>query len=206
MSRSQTTGAADTAKDRSGTFYTDSQNSYANAQADVGNYEKSLGDYAAKVAKFQSSNPYVKGGQFDTASNQQTANTADAMARSAGEALQGQSLRTGENSAGAIGATEKMQEQNTRDLSADQAKLNQQRIGGEAAYNEKGVGMQGDVTKATEFPVAAETALSGQQGNLSEEELKNAMQAYESAPSFGDQFGGAFAKGLGSASAKFLMG
>lgn len=205
MSRAQESGTGDTAKGRSGTYYNNAQNSYANAQSDVGDYEKQLGDYGASIAKFRSSNPFVEGGEFQRDSNQQTANTADAMARSAGETLQGQALRTGQNSAGAIGATEKMEQQNTRDLSADQAKLNQARIGQEAGYNEKGVGMEGDLTRATEFPVQAETQLSGQQGALSDANLRDAIEAYQANPSFSDEFGGAFAKSLGEASAKFLI-
>lgn len=198
MSRGQESSTGDTAKGRSSTYYNNAQNSYSSAQADIGDYEKKLGDYAATVAKFRSSNPYVKGGEFQTSQNQQLANTSDAAARAAGTALQGQALRTGENSAGAIGATEAMQEENTRNLSAEQAKANEQRIGAEAGYNEKGVGMAGDVTKASEFPVQAETSLSGQQGQLSDAELEEAIRAYSLDPSFGDQFGSAFATGMGN--------
>ena len=127
-----------TSADQNASYFNESQNSYTQAQNAEGNYEDQL-------AKYASSNPYVQGGQFQTQTNRVLANTADAGAQAAGERLQGQALRTGQNSAGDVAATEQMQQQNTRNLSGEEAQANQERIGAEAGYNKGVLG-------ATEFP------------------------------------------------------
>lgn len=204
MSRGQESSAGTTAQGQNATYYNNAQNSYANAQADVGDYEKQLGDYGASVAKFTSSNPYVEGGEYQTSQNKSLANTADATARAAGQTLQGQALRTGQNTAGDIAATEKMEQQNTRDLSADQAKANDQRISSEAGYNQQGVNMEGELTKAAEAPAQLESTLSGQQGSLGNQSLEDEINAYAKNPSFGDEFGGMFAQQLGKEAAGMI--
>ena len=182
MSRAQETQTEDTASSQNKGYFNNAQNSYANAQNDVG-------DYQDQLAKYASSNPYVQGGQFQTSQNQVLANTADAGARAAGERLQGQALRTGQNSAGDVAATEQMEQQGTRDLSSEEAKANQQRIGAGAAYN-KGI------LSATAVPAQMETSLSGQQAGAAGGALNTQQKAAET-PSWWDQFGDAAASGLG---------
>lgn len=141
-----------TSADQNASYFNESQNSYTQAQ-------NAEGDYQDQLAKYASSNPYVQGGQFQTQTNKVLANTADAGAQAAGAQIQGQAERTGQNTAGGIAATEHMQQQNTRNLSGEEAEANQQRIGADAGYNKGVLG-------ATEFPAqfASEMAknMSGQ--------------------------------------------
>jgi hypothetical protein len=191
MSRGQEGQTFDTSKQQNQGYYDNAQNSYSNAQQDVGDFEKQLSAYA-------SANPYKQGGEFQTNANRVTANTSDAAARSAGNALQSQALRTGQNSAGAIAATEAMQQQNTRDLSAEQAAEGNKRIGNEAEYN-KGV------LSASAEPAQMETSLAGQQGQLGEGTLGVQEKAAET-PSWMDEFGNSFAQSLGKGAAAGVMG
>ncbi|MGA7885240.1 MAG: hypothetical protein WCA44_05810 [Acidobacteriaceae bacterium] len=138
MSRPQINQTFGTASDQNAGYYNNAQNSYTQSQNDISDYQDQLSKYA-------SSNPYVEGGQFQTDSNKVIANTNDAGARAAGEKLQSQALRTGQNSAGDVAATEQMEQQGTRNTSAEQAQANNQRIGAGANYN-KGT------LQATEFP------------------------------------------------------
>lgn len=183
MSRSQQTETFDTAKGQNAGYYANSQNSYNQAQGDVG-------DYQDQLAKYSASNPYKQGGEYQTSTNQILANTSDAAARGAGNTLQSQALRTGQNSAGAVAATEAMQQQNTRNLSGEEAQANQERIGQEAGYNKSAL-------TAAEVPAQLEAGLSGQQGNLGEGTLGVQQKAGDT-PSWMDEFGGALAKSLGS--------
>lgn len=196
MSRGQENQTFDTASGQNQGYFNNAQNSYSNAQADIGDYQKQLSDYAGQVAKFNSSNPYVQGGEFQTAQNQQLANTADASARAAGEALQGQALRTGQNTAGAIAATENMQQTNERNLAGQEAAATQQRIGSEAGYNEQGVGNEENLTKATAVPAQMETTLAGQQGELGNAALSEEEKAAQT-PSWMEEFGNALAENVG---------
>lgn len=196
MSRSQEGNIVDTGNAQNSTYFNNAQNSYSNAQADVGDYEKQLGDYAASVNKFASSNPYTQGGEFQTATNQQLSNTADAGARSAGQTLQGEALRTGQNSAGAIAATEAMQNQNTRNLGADEAAATQNRIGSEAGYNAQAVGQQGNLTSASAVPEQMEAGLASSQAGAGNQALSTAAGAAKT-PSWTDEFGDSFAQSLG---------
>ena len=182
MSRGAEAATGATAGKQNAGYYAGSQNSYSQAQNDVGDYQDQLAKYAA-------SNPYVEGGQFQKTTNQVLANTSDAGARAAGDALQAQSLRTGQNSAGAVAATERMQQQGTRDLSAEEAKANQERIGAGAEFNKGVLG-------ATAVPAQLETTLAGQQGQLAEGALGTAQKA-NAQPGFWDEFGQAFAKNAG---------
>lgn len=191
MSREQQGETFDTSKKQNSGYYDNSQNSYAKTQADVGNYEDQL-------AKYKAGNPYVEGGKFQTDENKATANTADALARSTGNMLQSQSLRTGQNSAGGIAATEEMERQGGRDLSAEQAQLDAGRIGNEADYNAK-------TLQATAVPEQMESTLTGQQGQLAQGTLNTQEEAAKT-PSWLEDFsqgimnaGTAFAGGAGAA-------
>jgi hypothetical protein len=190
MSRDQQNQTFKASQDQNQGYYSNAQNSYANAQKDVGNYENQLGKYA-------SGNPYVEGGQFQTDENKTTANTADALARSTGNMLQSQALRTGQNSAGGIAATEEMERQGGRDLSAEQSQLDAQRIGNQADY-------QGNVLKASAVPEQMESTLADQQGRLAQGDLNTQEEAAKT-PSWIEDFsqglmnaGTAFAGGAGA--------
>lgn len=180
--------ANDTAAKQGSGYYDNSQNSYTQAQGAEGNFENQLGQYGTDVASYSAKNPYVAGGEDQTATNQVLSNTAGAGARAAGQTLQSQALRTGQNSNAAVAATEQMQEQNTRDLGADEAKAAQTRIGDEASYNQNALAAKEGLLQQTAQPVSAETTLAGQQGNLGQEALGHQVQAGET-PSFEDELG-----------------
>ena len=131
-------------------YYNEAQNSYAKSQNDVNDYESQL-------SKYKAANPYGQGGEFQTATNQQLANTSDAGAQAAGAYLQGEAQRTGQNTAGGIAATERMQQQGTRDLSAEEARATQERLGAGAQYGKSALG-------ATEVPAQLESQISDYMG------------------------------------------
>ncbi len=147
MSRGQIEAITATGRNQNQGYYNEAQNSYTQAQNAEQDYEKQLSQYKAQ-------NPYGEGGQFQKTTNQVLANTSDAGARAAGESLQGEAERTGQNTAGAVSATEKMQQQGTRDLASEEAKANQERIEGGAAYNKGVLG-------ATEFPAQFASEMAG---------------------------------------------
>jgi hypothetical protein len=182
LSRAQESQVEGTATNQNAGYYNDAQNSYAAAQGDVE-------DYKDQLAKYKASNPYVQGGQFQTTTNQMLADTADAGARAAGERLQSQALRTGQNSAGSVAATEQMEQQGTRTLSADEARANQERIVAGAGYGR-------NVLQATQAPAEMESRLAGQQAEAAGGVLNTAQKAGET-PSWWDQFGDEAAKGFG---------
>ena len=195
MSRAQEGAVIDTAKGQNKTYFNNAQNSYSAANADIGDYQRELADYKGQVSAFSAKNPYTQGGEFQRSTNQIVANTSDANARAAGQTLQGQALRTGQNSAGAIGATEAMERQGTRDVAGEEAGANQQRIGAEAGYNKEALDAGKGVVGATEVPAQLETTLAGQQGNLGEGALGIQENAAKT-PSWMDQFGDQAAKDL----------
>jgi hypothetical protein len=157
MSRGQENQVFNSAQQQNATQAGNAQSSYTQAQQDIG-------DYAQQAATFAAENPYVQGGEYQTAQNQSLANTADASGQSAGQAIQGAAVRTGQNAGGAVAGTEAMQQQNERNLAAQEATANQQRIGSQATYNAEAV-------KNAEVPAQLETALSGQQLSGGNQEL-----------------------------------
>jgi hypothetical protein len=183
MSRSEENKIANTGTNAASTYYNNSQNSYTNAQNDVNDYESQLANYKA-------ANPYGEGGQFQTDTNKVLANTADAKARSAGNMLQGAALRTGQNTAGDVAATENMTQQAARDVSGQEAEAQQERIGAGAGYGKS-------VLAATEAPATMEASLAGQQGSDATGMLGVAQKAGDQ-PNWADEFGEAMGKSFGS--------
>lgn len=183
MSRSEERRTYATAGNESGESFNEAQNSYNQAQEGVQNYRDQL-------AKFAASNPYKAGGEFQTSLNKETANISDAAGQAAGQAVQGAAVRTGQNAGGAIAATEAMEAKNARDLSAEQAGLNANRIGAEAGYNEKTLG-------ASSLPASLEAGLTGTMGKMSDDELAVRQKAAET-PSFMDTLGSNYASSMGS--------
>lgn len=193
MSRSQQGSVLNQATGQNATYNANAQTSYNNAQTDEGNFESQLGEYAA-------ANPYVEGGQYQTSTNKVLANTADAGAQSAGNAIQSAAVRTGQNPAGAIAATEAMQEQNERNLSSQEGEATADRIGKQAEYNT-------NVLNASEQPANFEAQLASQQASAAQGTLNTEEQAAQT-PSFEDELGngliqagvsfaGGYGKGLG---------
>jgi hypothetical protein len=195
LSRAQESQAYNTAATEGGGYYNSAQNSYKAATGDIS-------DYQDQLAKYKASNPYVQGGQFQTETNKVISNTNDAAARAAGESLQGQALRTGQNSAGAVAATEKMEQRGARDTSAQEAEAAQKQAGLNAQYNQGVLG-------ATAKPAEMETTLAGQQaraGNVALETQQKAGEQPNWWDEFGEQSAASFGKSLGQGAGAMLMG
>lgn len=194
MSRGQETEVNTTAGNQNAAFNTNAQSSYNAAQGDIG-------DYKAQLSKFAADNPYGTGGAYQSAVNQSTANTADAASQAAGQALQGQAVRTGQNAAGAIGATQAIDEANTRNVMQTQATANANRIQQGAGYNKEVLG-------ASEVPATLEANLSGQQAGAGNTALGTQQKAAETPDlseelmsgviGAGQQFASGFGKTVGS--------
>lgn len=187
MSRAESAGTYQTSAAQNSDQFKNSQNSYTLAQQDASDYQSSLAKYAA-------SNPYTSGGELQTDTTRELSNTSDAAAQAAGQAMQGQAVRTGVNAGGAIAGTEAAQEANERGLGADEAKATTDRIGAKAAYDNSVLG-------ATGAGESMQDRLAQQQGQLAEGDLTQENTAAKDDPSFMDQFGGAFASGLGKVAA-----
>jgi hypothetical protein len=182
MSRGQQNDTFNTAQQENQQYNQNAQTAFNQAQGDIN-------DMSSAVAKYAASNPYGQGGQFQTSQNQILANTSDAAAKAAGQALQSAAVRTGQNSGGAIAATEAMQEQNERNLSSQDAQANQQRIADQAKYNESALNQQGKVE-------SMQDQLAQQQGAAAQGALGTQEQAAQQ-PSFLDSLGNSFLGGMG---------
>lgn len=201
MSRGQENQVVNTAQDQNKEYAQNAQTAFQGAEGAVSNEQGDINNYEGQLGKFAAANPYTEGGAFQTDQNKVLANTSDAAARAAGQAVQGAAVRTGQNAGGAIAATEAMQQQNTRDLSAEEAKANAERLGAGAQYGS-------EVLKASSVPATLENALADTQARLTSTEAgagNESLSTQEKAaqtPSFWDQFGSSFAsaagKGLGA--------
>jgi hypothetical protein len=182
VSRSQSTSTYNTATNNSNQDQSNAQSSYGATQGDIN-------DYKDQLAKFVSSNPYTKGGEYDQTINTGLSNTSDAGATSLAGNLQSQALRTGQNSGADAATAAEFARQNERQLSSDQATAEQNRIGSEAGYNQEGL------QDATE-PISAESSLYGTSTGAGNTALNTAASAAQT-PSFWDSLGTSFAGGLG---------
>lgn len=169
MSRDQQNQTFDTAQTQNKKSFDDSQHAYQSSQD--------------AIAKYVAENPYAKGGEFDTDMNAKLSQTAAVGADATRTQLQDQAVRTGQNMTAANATAEAGSQAATRQLAADEASADQQRI---AASDARG-------------PVAinAETQLY----NGSSTAAGNALNTQETAagknPSWLDEFGSATATGLG---------
>ncbi len=190
MSRGQENQVQTEAQNQNATAAKNAQTSYNAAQGAVGDYQTQLSQYAA-------ANPYTQGGQFQTEQNKVLSNTADAGAQAAGQAMQSEAVRTGQNAGGAIAGTEATAQANERNLASQEATAEQGRIGAQAGYNKSVLG-------ATAIPAQMETNLTGQQLNAGNQALSTQEKAAQQ-PGFADILGGSFAnafgKGMGAAAA-----
>lgn len=189
MSRGQENQVFDTAKQQNTDAASKAQESYDKAQTSIGQQQQDVDAYRTAGEKFAAENPYIAGGEYQTAQNQQLANTADASAQSAGQALQSQAVRTGQNAGGAIAATEAMQQTNERNLAAQEAEANEKRLSNLANYNQQVVNQAGELPSLQAGVTGAETNLVGQQLGSQQASLNTAQKAGET-PSFMEQLWG----------------
>lgn len=181
MSRGQSTQTFNTAADQNKTDFSNAQNAFGDTESSIGNYNNQL-------AKFVSGNPYTKGGEFDSTINTGLANVSDAGANSLKGALAETALRTGQNSASNAATAASAAQQNTRDLSANLAQAQQQRIAGEAGYNQTALG-------ATATPISANQALFGTSTGAANNTLGTEEGAAKT-PGFWDEVGSGLAAGI----------
>ncbi|HET9785135.1 MAG TPA: hypothetical protein VFP94_09300 [Terriglobales bacterium] len=174
MTKSQSNQAFSTASGQNAGYNANANSTYQAATGDIGDYKSELAKYAAE-------NPYVQGGQYQTSQNQALADTAAAQAQSAGQALQAEQVRSGQNPAAAIAATEQMNQNNTRGMMQAQAQANQQRIGQEAGYNH-------GVLNATAEPEQMEERLLGTETGAAQGALGDETNASKT-PSFWQELG-----------------
>jgi hypothetical protein len=195
MSRGQENQVFNTSQQQNQQANQNAQTSYNNAQGDVANYQSQLANFAA-------ANPYGEGGAYQTSENKIAANTSDAAAQAAGQAMQSEAVRTGQNSAGAIAATEAGSQANERNLSAQESGANASRITAGANYGQQ-------VLNATAVPETMEAGLASGQNSAANAELGEEQKAGMT-PSLpeelmsgvlqaGSSFAGSFGGGLGKA-------
>lgn len=184
ISRGQQSDVISTAKSQNAT-------DFGNAQSSLGSANTDISDYQDQLAKFVSGNPYTAGGEYDRTIDSGLANTSDAGANSLAGALQGQSLRTGQNSAASLATAKSGAQQNTRDLSSALASAQGNRINSEAGYNQTALG-------ASSTPAQIQSGLYGTSAGAAGGAL-NTQAGASTTPSFWDQVGGQFAKNLGNA-------
>jgi hypothetical protein len=191
MSRGQENQVISEAQGQNATQAANAQNSYNQTQGDITNYQDQLGKFAA-------GNPYGEGGEYQTSQNKIAANTSDAAALAAGQAMQSSAVRTGQNAGGAIAATEAGAQANERNLSTQEAQQNASRIASEAGYNK-------NVLSATATPAQLESGLVGTESKGAEGDL-GVQQDASKTPGFWDTLGDSFAASLGNSGGKVAGG
>lgn len=191
MSKSEEKTATGDARNQNLQFNKNAQTTYNAAQQDIGDYEGQLGKFAAE-------NPFVQGGQFETAQTQQQADVASSGANAARQAMQSAAVRSGMNPASAIAAGEQVAEANDRNMAARDATATQQRLGLMAGYNQ-------NVLNAAAKPEEMEAQLNAEETGAGNNALGQEVSAAKT-PSYLDQLvsgsiaaGDAFAGGYGKA-------
>jgi hypothetical protein len=183
MSRGGLSTVQQQAQNENLTYNPLAQTSFANTQQDISTYGNEIG-------AFQAQNPYGVGGPAQTADNQATADTAAELAQSAGQTLQGQAVRTGQNAGGAIAATKSMEEANDRALVGEEAAQTQQRLAAGTGYGEAAL-------RAQEAIPGMEDTVAGQEATAAQQALGTQETAAGANPSFADVLGEAFGAQLG---------
>lgn len=196
MSRGQMTQTFNTAKDQNQQYNNLANTSFNAAQEDIGKTQGEIGSYGEELAKFKAANPYVTGGQAETAENQQLADTAAGMAESAGQTLQSQAARTGQNAGGAIAATEHMQQENARNLMGQEAGATERRLAAGTGYGEAALGGQATKEGMQAGLTAEQAGLASEEGKLAQGAL-GIQEGAAQTPSFFDTLGSSFASSLG---------
>lgn len=183
MSRSQQNQVFNTTQQNAATLEQGGQQGVTAAQKDIGTFQ-------GQLAKFQAANPFVQGGEYQTAQNAALTGTAAGTAQAAKQNVESAAVRTGQNVGGSVAAGEEMQQASQRELGTEEAQANQSRIGQEAGYNENA--LKGYQTAETMQDQLAQQQLQAAQGQTGTEE-----QAANT-PSFSDMLGQQLIKGLGA--------
>lgn len=171
MTRPQQGQVFNTATGENTTNEQTAQNAEQQQQTGVNNYQSAISQYASK-------NPYVQGGEDQTAQNQVTANTSDAAASALKANLQQQAQRTGQNPNAANATAASGAEAIARNLGATQGADAASRIGSEAGYNQ-------NVLSATGQVPGMEGQIASEAGGQANQQLGTAEQAANQ-PSFAD--------------------
>jgi hypothetical protein len=209
LSRGQQGQVFTTGQKQNQSFNNDANTSFNNAESDLSAAQNDVTSYADALAGFKAANPYVQGGQAETAENQSIADTAAGGAQAAGQALQSQAVRTGQNAGGAIAATENIAENNDRNLMGEEAQATESRLGADTGYNQAVLQGTGNVEGMQTGIESAQDQIANQQGQLAEGALSEEEKAAQT-PSFmdelgqgliqaGDNFAGGFGQGFGKA-------
>jgi len=186
MTKSQSNQAFQTGASQQAQSSANAQSSYNAAQGDVGDYKSQLAQYAA-------ANPYVAGGQFQTAQNQQLADTAAAGSTAAQQAITGSMVRSGLNPTAAVAAGEQVAENNARSQMGAEAGANEARLSGLSNYGNS-------VLNATAKPEEMEQSLMSTQLGGANSALSDETNASKT-PSFWQELGQSAAQGIGGAGA-----
>jgi hypothetical protein len=188
LSRSQQSQVFSTAQGESSTNEANAQKSEQTEQQDINNQQSQL-------AKFAANNPYMQGGEFQNAQNQNIAGAADATAEASRAGLQAVATRTGQNPAAGNAAAEEIAREAQRTASSQQGNATAERIGSEAKYNQQGLADAGDIAREQE-------SLASLQQGASQGELGTQEQAAQT-PSFLDQLGSGLLSGAEGVGAKW---
>lgn len=207
MSRGQQGQVFGTGTKEANTLNPMANTSFTNAQTDLNTTQSDINSYGDALNAFKAANPYVTGGEFQTAQDQQLADTAAGQAEAAGQTLQSQAVRTGQNAGGAIAATEKMQQENERNLAGQEAAATEARLGAKTGYGEAVLGGTANKEGMQAGLAKEQGALGAEEGGLAADNLKIAEGAAQT-PSFFDTLGSSFAGALGKTlgGAKFSAG
>lgn len=159
-----------------------SKQDQGNAQTAFTGAETGINDFNANLAKYNSANPYTKGGEFATDESNINAGRANADASAVRDSLDRHGKTSGENTSGYASNVVSATRQATLDEADAQAKSDAARLGEDVKYRQFGV-------DASKFPVQAQTALSGQNLNAADSSLGTAESAAK-APSVWDELWG----------------
>lgn len=180
MSRAQQADVLSQATDTSKTNQTNAQTSESNTQTDIANQQSQL-------AKFAADNPYVQGGQLETATNKTIAGAADSTAAAAKSGEQQLAQRTGANASTGVAAGEAAQEAAERQVATQGAGATESRLAAGAKYGQDILGAGAGITSQQEQLAALQSGAA--QGALNTEE--SAAQT----PSFMDELGNSLITG-----------
>src|SRR5208283_2378589 len=179
MSRGQINQTFGTASNQNQDYTTNATTAFGKAQGDVNLGQGDVNTFQSQLAKFKAANPYVQGGEYAISQNQSLADTANAGAIATRQALESAAVHGGANPAPAIAGAEEVAQQNQRTLGSEEAKANQERITGEAGYNEKALGGYRTAGEMQNAVTGQQGTLASQQGQLGQDALKTALGAAE---------------------------
>ena len=186
MSRAQEGQVVDTAKSQNQTLNANSTTAFGAVPGDIATQQGDVNNFQSQLGKFASANPYVAGGEFQTAQNQQLADTAAGVSDATKQAVEGASVRTGANVGGAVAGAEEAAQQAQRTMGGQVAGANQERIGQEAGYNEKALGGYQAVPGMQAGVTGQQMGLAKDEGELAAGALGEEQKAGEM-PSYAEQ-------------------